>query len=87
MSSNKIIPYAENDVRAIKAVIAGVATDGQQKDAMNCIINDICKFYSDEIDAGEQTNITYRNLGKRSVALEIMRIASMDIDKLKQGTK
>lgn len=81
MTKQKIIPYEESDIMAIKALFLGVATEGQQKTALNCIMNDVCKFYSPNAFQGEDTHKTAFMLGRRQVWLDLVEITGIKIEK------
>lgn len=83
MTKQKIIPYAKSDVMAIKALFLGTATDGQQRAALNCIMNDVCKFYSPDAFKGEDTHQTAFMLGRRQVWLDLVEIMGI---KIEEGT-
>lgn len=77
MTKQKVIPYAKSDIVAIKALFKGVATDNQQIAALNCIMNDLCKFYSREAYHGENVE---RTLGRRDLWLELLEINKLNIE-------
>lgn len=81
MSTKKqpIAPCSENDAKAIKALFTGTATENQQIAALNCIMNDLCKFFSPETFSGEDTHATAFMLGRRQVWLDLMLIKNSDI--------
>lgn len=46
-------PYEEADVYAIKALVAGVASEGQQKRALDWIVNTLCGTYDQPYRPGD----------------------------------
>lgn len=74
MTKQKVIPYSKSDVIAIKALFAGVANEGQQIAALNCIMNDLCKFYSREAYHGENVE---RALGRRELWLDLLEMSKL----------
>lgn len=72
-------PYDAKTVSAIKALANGEANDGQQKIALNWIINAVCGAYDvsfrDDRDGGDRA--TSFAEGKRSAGLQIVKLINM----------
>ncbi len=45
MDAHAPAPYDKNVLMAVRAVVNGAANDGQQKMAMDWIINSVCNYY------------------------------------------
>jgi hypothetical protein len=71
-------PYDEADVYAIKALVAGVANEGQQKRALGWIINTLCGTYDLSFrpgDGGDRDTVFAE--GKRHVGMQIVKLTKV----------
>jgi hypothetical protein len=68
-------------VAAIQALHQGVANEGQQKEALDCIINLICGTYDEPYREDERD--TLFALGKAHVGREIVTITKLPLGKMK----
>jgi hypothetical protein len=67
-------PYEEADTYAIKALAAGKASEGQQKRALEWIINTLCGTYDLSFRPGpEGDRDTAFAEGRRSVGLQLVK--------------
>jgi hypothetical protein len=67
-------PYDDADTYAIKALAAGVANEGQQKRALEWIINTLCGTYDLSYRPGPEGNRdTAFAEGRRSVGLQLVK--------------
>lgn len=70
----KPAPYIDADTYAIKALAAGVANEGQQKRALEWIINTLCGTYDLSYRPGpEGDRDTAFAEGRRSVGLQLVK--------------
>lgn len=76
-------PWDEADAFAIKALIAGNANDAQQRRAIDWIINRACQTY-DEPFIPDNPRATDYLLGRRSVGLQIVKLANVSLGALKK---
>jgi len=71
-------PADEQDVRAIKALAAGVASEGQQRIALAWIINRAAGTYDLSFRPGpEGSRLTDFAEGKRFVGLQLVRLINI----------
>ena len=68
-------------VAAIQAMHRGNANEGQQKDALDCIINILCGTYDEPYRDDERD--TLFALGKAHVGREIVTITNLPLGKIK----
>lgn len=68
-------------VSAIQALHRGDANEGQQKDALDCIINILCGTYDEPYRESERDTIFA--LGKAHVGREIVTITNIPLGKMK----
>ena len=68
-------PYGKKHVAALQALQSGVASEGQQKTALEYIINTLCGTY-DEMYRPDprETDIA---IGKRHVGLQIVKLLNI----------
>lgn len=72
------VPFDEMDMRAIKALHLGIASDSQQKRALDCIINRLARTYDLSARFGEDADrLTTFAEGKRFVGLQVVRMINM----------
>ena len=64
--------YTENETRALKALAAGTANEGQQKTALSVIVNKICKTYDLPYFPDSVRDSDFAQ-GKRFVGLQIVK--------------
>jgi hypothetical protein len=73
-----IPPADEYDIRAVKALAAGVASDGQQKRALDWIIRCAAGTYDLSFRPGvDGHRATDFSEGKRFVGLQLVRLVNM----------
>jgi hypothetical protein len=71
-------PADEYDIRAVKALAAGVASDSQQKRALDWIIRCAAGTYDLSFRPGQDGNrATDFSEGKRFVGLQLVRLVNM----------
>lgn len=75
-------PYDKSQVAAIQALSRGEANEGQQKLALQFIIEDVCKTY-DEPYRPDSERDTIFALGKRHSGMEIVKLMKLKMGKLK----
>lgn len=78
LSGSELSDAQRNIVTSFRALCRGNATEGQQKAAMDYIMNDLCHFNSPQIFAGGDAQTTAFNMGKRQVWAEIAAIMSIN---------
>jgi hypothetical protein len=67
--------YEDEDIRAMRALAAGVASDTQQKRALNWIVNDAAGYYDLSFRPGpDGARATDFAEGKRSVGAQIVKL-------------
>lgn len=71
--------YDVNDIRAVQALAQGVASDVQQKRALDWIINTAAATYDEPFRPGEPDAVNYM-LGRRSVGLAIVKLMKLKPD-------
>lgn len=75
-------PYEVADIDAMKALAAGTATDFQQRQAVNWIVNIAALTYDEpfrsDADGGERS--TSFALGKAHVGRQVMKLVNMPPD-------
>ncbi len=78
--------YRYADVMAIQAVAAGVADEGQQRRAINWIINSAAQMYEEPFrsDADGGTRDTDYALGKAKVGREVVKLINYPPELLAQ---
>jgi hypothetical protein len=73
-----LAPTDEYDIRAVKALAAGVASDGQQKRALDWIIRCAAGTYDLSFRPGiDGHRATDFSEGKRFVGLQLVRLVNM----------
>lgn len=81
--------YTPDDVTALQAVLAGIANDGQQKRALDFIINNLCGTYEisfrSDADGGERE--TSFAEGRRFVGLQIVKLLRLNGAAIEQMRK
>jgi hypothetical protein len=65
-------PYDDADTYAIKALAAGVANEGQQKRALDWIINTLCGTYDLSYRPESDRDTAFAE-GKRHVGLQLVK--------------
>lgn len=65
-------PYVDADTYAIKALASGVANEGQQKRALEWIINTLCATYDLSYRPGSDRDTAFAE-GKRHVGLQLVK--------------
>lgn len=78
--------YDDNDIYAIKALHAGVATEGQQQRALTYILQALCavsdwSFRPDDLGGTRATDIM---LGRQFVGLQIWKLINMPMSASKK---
>lgn len=71
--------YEVADIRAVQAVAQGVASETEQKRALDWIINTASATYDEPFRPGEQDAVNYM-LGRRSVGLAIVKLLKLKPD-------
>ena len=74
--------YSEPDAFAMKALAEGVATEDQQKRALDWIINQCCKTYDLSYRPDSDRDTVFAE-GKRYVGNEIIKLIKVKIGKLR----
>lgn len=74
------------DAVAIQALFQGVASDYQQKRAINFITNDLCALPFLAFDPANQRNTDFA-LGKQSVGHAIVRLMRLNVKELTKETE
>jgi hypothetical protein len=69
-------PYDEADTYAIKALAAGVANEGQQKRALDWIINTLCGTYDLSYRPESDRDTAFAE-GKRHIGLQLVKQVKM----------
>jgi hypothetical protein len=71
-------PYDEADTYAIKALMAGKASEGQQQRALSWIINTLCGTYDLSFRPGEGGDRdTVFAEGKRHVGMQLVKMTKL----------
>ena len=78
--------YEVADVASIKALVAGTATEHQQKRALNWIIEHVCKTYDMSYFPASDRDTAFAE-GKRFVGNQIVKMIKLDIEKIKRAEK
>lgn len=65
-------PYTEPDTMAIKALATGTASEGQQRRALDWIINTLCGTYDLSYRPDSERNTAFAE-GKRFVGLQLIK--------------
>jgi hypothetical protein len=78
--------YDEAEIAAVKAVAAGNASAGQQKLALDWIVNKAARTYDEPFLPG-QHDVTLNLLGRRSVGLQIVKLVNLPATKLLPASK
>lgn len=78
-------PYTVAIAEAVKAVAAGNASPGQQKAAMDWIINHAAGTYDETLVPGQADVSAYR-AGRRNVGLQLVKLINVPINLLKPDT-
>lgn len=88
MKQNPFVPakYTRLDAYAIKAVVNGTATEGQQQRAMQWIIQAAAMTYDETFVPG-QPDVSNFLAGRRSVGLQIVKLINIPIDLIKPDGK
>lgn len=71
-------PYTEQECAALKSLAAGKANEGQQRRALNWIINQAAKTYDQQFIPASDRETTFL-LGRRFVGLQIVKLINLDI--------
>lgn len=74
-------PVTKTNAAAIQALHRGVATEGQQKEALDYIIKTLCGTYDEPYRDSDRDTIFA--LGKAHVGREIVTITNLPLGKLK----
>jgi hypothetical protein len=74
--SGTVADYTVADVRAVKSLMAGTASEEQQKRAWDWIINRACAFRSEPYVSASDRDTTY-NLGRGAVARMVLHLATL----------
>ena len=69
-------PYDDADTYAIKALAAGVANEGQQKRALDWIVNTLCATYDLSYRPGSDRDTAFAE-GKRHVGLQLVKLVKL----------
>lgn len=82
-------PYDDDDAYAVKAVHAGVASEAQQKRALNYILHALCavsdwSFRPDNLGGSRATDIM---LGRQFVGLQIWKLINLPPRPNKEGSQ
>ena len=73
-------PYEPADVYAIKALVSGVANEGQQKRALDWIVNTLCETYGLSFRPGDNGDRdTVFAEGKRHVGMQIVKLTKIAV--------
>jgi hypothetical protein len=76
----ELLSADEQDIRAIKALAAGVASEGQQRIALAWIINRAAGTYDLSFRPGpDGSRLTDFAEGKRFVGLQVVRLINMKL--------
>lgn len=71
-------PYDDDDIRAMRALVAGNANEGQQRRALNWIINSAAGYYDlsfrPGIDGARATDFAE---GKRFVGAQVVKLTKL----------
>lgn len=78
-------PFSEDIAKALKAIAAGNASPGQQKDGLNWICEKAGGFFQDGFIPGQPDAAQYL-AGRRSVTLQIRHILQIPLTSLKKET-
>jgi hypothetical protein len=71
-------PYIDADSYAIKALATGTANEGQQKRALDWIINTLCATYDLSYRPGSDRDTAFAE-GKRHVGLQIVKQVNVNL--------
>lgn len=66
-------PYTDLDIQSIQAIAAGVASAGQQKRALDWIINSACGAYELSYRSGDPHETSFAE-GRRFSGLQIVKM-------------
>lgn len=75
--------YKEFDVASIQALASGKATEHQQKNALNWIINQACNTYDLSYRPGDNGETCFAE-GRRFVGLQIVKLLKLSLSELKK---
>lgn len=79
-------PYDDRIAIAVTAVVEGNANEGQQKLAIDWIINSVCGYYDISFRPGDGgARLTDFAEGKRFVAAQIVKMTRLKIGRLQGG--
>lgn len=86
MAGGKRPDFTAQQAESIKALYAGVANEGQQKEAFEWIVERACSFRSEPFDP-ENDRQTAFDLGRQAVAREILYLATIPANILEEKRK
>ena len=74
-------PYDKSQVAALQALAHGDANEGQQQQALQFIIEDLCKTYDEPYRPDSDRDTTFA-LGKRHAGMELVKLLKLKMGKL-----
>lgn len=79
-------PFDELEIAAMKALAAGKASEGQQKTALDWIINRAARTYDEPFVPGHG-DLSVHLMGRRSVGLQIVKLINVPAQRLVKPKK
>lgn len=71
-------PYNDDDIRAIRALAAGNASETQQKRALNWIVNGACGYYELSFQSGpDSAQVTAFAEGRRYAGAQVVKLTKL----------